>query len=395
MNNIKLVSFRKLAWPIVAVIYNLSRLIPFRNKKIWIYGESCGKYYVDNTKYLFEYACKQSYSDIRHVWITGNPNIINKIREMGFEAYRQGSFKAFWCQLRCGVAIYNKGLDDISKFPFYGGAYIVSVWHGAGFKRIYNATYTGKYITFKKIIDRVFCWTRMNLLMATSEYQCKQFLERFDIQRNQMVITGQPRNDFFYNENNNSTIKKQLSISPYKKVVLYMPTYRSTFQGEGIEKKILNEIICNTKFRDYISQNNYIFVVKLHPMTSLFDIPQNNYLRLLEHGGDVDTQQLLSIADVLITDYSSCFVDYALLHRPIVFYIPDKDDYVKYVGGMDKEFYDFLKYGCAYNVEELVNALKNPSLRIADEANKLFYAPETGNNFSENVYNAIKAKIFK
>ncbi len=394
MHRINFLTFRKLAYPFIAVVFNLSRLIPFRNKKIWIYGESSGNYYVDNTKYLFEFACTQK-DEIKHVWITNNKSILKKIKSNNHEAYLQNSAKALWLQLRCGVAIYNKGLDDISKIPVFGGATIVSTWHGAGFKHIYNATYTGLQLKLKKICDFLFCWTKMDLLLATSEYQCKQFLERFSIKRNQMAITGQPRNDYFQIPNTRFEILQKLNISQDKKIILYMPTYRSKFQGEGIENNIINEIINHRLFREYIDHNNCIFAIKLHPMTKSVCIPENGNFRLLEHGGDIDTQQLLSIADILITDYSSCFVDYALLHRPIVFYIPDKDDYVKYVGGMDKEFYDFMEYGCANNVEELVSALKNPSLKIADAANNLFYAPETGNSFSENVYNAIKSKVFK
>ena len=394
MNNVNILSFRKLAWPFVALFYNLSRLIPFRNKKIWIYGESGGKYYVDNTKYLFEYAHTQSNDGIKHIWITDNSHILNQIKAKGFEGYKQGTLKAIWYQLRCGVAIYNKGLDDISRLPLYGGSYIVSVWHGAGFKRTYNATYTGKYLFVKKFIDHIFSWVKMNLLTATSEYQCKQFLERFNMSRNQMVITGQPRNDYFTNmKGQDSDIKTKLSIPVEKKIILYMPTYRTSFQGSNIEAKIINEILSNSQFCNYLDKTSSIFVIKLHPLTHAFGIPKDNRFRLLTHGDEVDTQHLLSIADVLITDYSSCFVDYALLHRPIIFFIPDKNDYIKYAGGMDKEFYELLEYGCAYNIEELVETLKKPSLKIAEEANNLFYDTKTGNNFSKNVYNAIVSKV--
>ena len=394
MNNINFLSFRKLGWAIAALTFNISRLIPFRNKKLWLYGESSGDYYSCNPKYLFEYACKQDKDNIRHVWITNNKLIAKYLLDKGYEVYLKGSLKSFWLQLRCGVAIYNKSLNDIASFPVFGGAFIVSTWHGAGFKRIYNASYTGKFLVLKKFVDRIFCWTKMDLLTCTSEFMCQQFLERLSITRSQMVITGQPRNDYFMKEiDDRNTVLNYLAIPQNKRIILYLPTYRSIFQGEGIEKSIVDELANNAMLRDYIEKNNYVFVVKLHPLTKSFCIPKYDNFLLLEHGGNIDTQQLLGVAAVLITDYSSCFVDYALLHRPIVFYIPDKDDYVKYVGGMDKEFYEFLEYGCAQNVEELVLSLKKPSLRISDEANRLFYASETGNDFSENVYNSIKKRV--
>ena len=74
-------------------------------------------YYVDNTKYLFEYANKHNNYNIRHIWITKNREILSLLKTNGYEVYYQKSFKAFWLQLRCGVVVYNKGLDDISTIP--------------------------------------------------------------------------------------------------------------------------------------------------------------------------------------------------------------------------------------------------------------------------------------
>jgi len=47
-----------------------------------------------------------------------------------------------------------------------------------------------------------------------------------------------------------------------------------------------------------------------------------------------DTEPVLSICDMLITDYSSIIFDFALLERPMLFYAPDLEDYEK-----DRGFY--------------------------------------------------------
>lgn len=51
----------------------------------------------------------------------------------------------------------------------------------------------------------------------------------------------------------------------------------------------------------------------------------------------------MAIADMLVTDYSSCFVDYALLNRPIVFYTPDETDFLKQSESMEQEYFDYAK----------------------------------------------------
>ncbi|WP_338964927.1 CDP-glycerol glycerophosphotransferase family protein [Fusobacterium vincentii] len=70
-----------------------------------------------------------------------------------------------------------------------------------------------------------------------------------------------------------------------------------------------------------------------------------------------DMQELLCASDVLITDYSSCMGDMALMGKPIFLYTPDLDEYIK-----DRGFYwDIysLPFPIAKTEEEFLENIKN------------------------------------
>ena len=134
-------SFRKLFWPINAITYNLCRLIPFRSRRIWVFGCLSGNGYSDNAKYLFEYVNEVHSSDIKAVWLSNTREVVEDLRRNQYTSYLTYSFKGMWYALRCGVAVYTHGLSDFGYMPLVGGAKVVSLWHGVGFKKIYNASY--------------------------------------------------------------------------------------------------------------------------------------------------------------------------------------------------------------------------------------------------------------
>ena len=79
------------------LVMYLSMLMP-RSKKIYVFGGWLGEKYADNTKALFEAAQKRK--SIRCVWISKNPEVVEEVRTLGYEAYTFTSLKGIWFQLR-------------------------------------------------------------------------------------------------------------------------------------------------------------------------------------------------------------------------------------------------------------------------------------------------------
>src|SRR5690606_16745716 len=72
--------------------------------------------------------------------------------------------------------------------------------------------------------------------------------------------------------------------------------------------------------------SEYVLLVHLHPyMKAKSNFGDNNFIYHIKEGFSI--QELLVSADILITDYSTVFFDFSLLHRPIIFYAYDLEDY--------------------------------------------------------------------
>lgn len=390
---INFVSPRKYSLPFNIVLFNLCRLWPFRSKKIWIFGAWEGKKYDDNSKYMIQYVKNIHGNRIRTIWLTNNLDALNRTRKEGIESYLNGSIKGKWFQLRAGVSIYTNGLIDFGVFPLVGGSTVVALWHGMSFKRIYNGTYKGAALIAKKILDKVFSWTYRNITIVTSEYSAKWCAKMFTLNKKLIYATGQPRNDAFKNLER-SKVLQNTTISPTKKIILYMPTYRMPSMGEDAMTRIVENLYNDRNLSQMLDVSNSVFVAKLHPLTPHIDLKNRDNFVILDFAAVDNNQDLLGIADCLVTDYSSCFIDYALLRRPIIFYTPDEDLFFKNSEKVEKEFFDIERLCQATNPKSLKDALESSSTTVADATNELFEDKSIcGTCYSENVYKVICKEI--
>mgnify|MGYP003403246312 FL=1 len=98
----------------------------------------------------------------------------------------------------------------------------------------------------------------------------------------------------------------------------------------------------------------------------------------------------MGACDELITDYSSCFIDFALLDRPIFFYVPDEDSFIKKSEDVDKVFFSLCDLNKSTTPEELALLLSKSDNKVAEATNKIFEDGSLkGTNYSENVYKTI------
>lgn len=385
---------KKWSYPINLVLFNLCRLWPFRNKRIWIFGAREGHQYEDNSRFLFEYLNAQTdLSKLRLIWLTNSNDVVNKVRGLGFEAHLNSSFYAKWLELRAGVAIYTNALIDFGVFPLIGGAEIVCLWHGVGFKKAYNAKYANFEVTIKKSLDHVFSWTYRTMTTATSQWTIDWFKSIFTLNPNNIYITGQPRNDTLHNISREKVLT-QLGIDSDKRIILYLPTYRQPRLGANAMKRILWDLYVNQDLDNVLKDTNSIFVAKLHPLTPHVNFANRENFRILNYDEIENNQELLAVGDVLVTDYSSTFVDFSLLNRPIIFYAPDEKDFLSKSEQLFEKFWDLQTLNKAVTPKGLSEKILYPSNIVCSATNEIFEDESIrGTCYSENVYNVICKKI--
>ena len=118
-------------------------------------------------------------------------------------------------------------------------------------------------------------------------------------------------------------IRKKYGFTDKDKIITYMPTHRGYGNGLISPKIFIN----NKNAISYFQKNKIKIVWKFHPNMINKAIKEDvNYEKDVFKDMttiDCDPQELLFISDMLITDYSSCYIDYLFLKRPIAFYLYD------------------------------------------------------------------------
>ena len=380
------------ALPINIILFNLCYLIPFRKKDLWVYGAREGCKYDDNSMYLFEYMNK-NHPEIKSIWLTGNIKALELVRAKGYKAYLNNSFKGKKLQVRAGVVVYSHGLIDFGTFPLVAGAELVAVWHGMGFKKIYNGKFTGWKLKFKKALDHLFSWTRRTITPVTSQYSKDWANEMFTLNYDDIVVTGQPRNDVFKFADK-ETIYKAINVPLDKQTIIFMPTYRMPSLGDKAMENIVRDLYDSKELNAVLEATNSVFLTKLHPLTPHINLTDRDNFRILDYAAVESNQELMGVCDMLVTDYSSCFVDYALLERPIIFYNPDNEAFLAKSEKMDDGFWKISNMNRAITPSELAYRILHPSMAAVDKTNEVFEDPSIkGTCYSENVYNAIVKEI--
>jgi len=141
------------------------------------------------------------------------------------------------------------------------------------------------------------------------------------------IECGYPRNDFLFSfsDEDVNRVKEKLNIPGDKKVLLYAPTFRdNNFErGRGFHYDIgIDFDMLQKEFSD-----DYVILFRAHYFViDKFELSKyQGFIYDVSRYDDIN--ELYIISDMLLTDYSSVFFDYANLNRPIMFFMYDYELY--------------------------------------------------------------------
>lgn len=168
---------------------------------------------------------------------------------------------------------------------------------------------------------------------------------------------GSPRSDVLLQEGIREKVYRYYSIPTNKKCIVYAPTFRSAqlFQEEKVLMELDAERVikaCREKF-----DSEWIVLFRLHPIIAEKnkDIVLNkNVIMVSDYP---DSQELMAVADILITDYSSLMFEPAYVGKKVFLFAPDRDEYIKKERTLIFE-YDALPFPIAETNDELVNVIQ-------------------------------------
>ena len=325
-----------------------------------------GRSYADSPRYIYEYMLKLREDgklgeetvipqNARFVWM-----IMNKGAKIPgkHKAVKQYSLRYFYYIARSAFWITN--MRQPSWYVKREGVTLLECWHGTPLKRLaFDMEDVHSFSPKYKMT--VYNQSRMwDHLLSDNHFSTECFKSCFIFPEDRILELGYPRNDPLYSperDEKSREIKKKLGIPLDKKVVLYAPTWRDDdYYGPGRYKfELPLDLEMMKKLR-----NEYYFVLRTHYfIADHLNIPEEDADFVQDQSRYNDIDDLYLISDVLITDYSSVFFDFANLRRPILFFVYDFEKYA----GVLRGFYFDMTTGCPGPLlktnEEVLDALEN------------------------------------
>jgi len=251
--------------------------------------------------------------------VDNNEDVIRLQRE-GIDAVYARDFTQIPRFFRTGVWITDHGPSNIPLYWLYcygvlsiqkikGNALWVDTWHGIGFKGHSQSEYG----------DRMFMY---DVQFVTSEWFKNIYISNFGFKKEQIYITGYPRNDLLVSANSRENVSLNEIIPKERFVILYAPTWENISKFEDLfpwELLIsLDQIdsLCHKYHAEFYIRPHPISNIKLECYTVL---DEYKHIKMADVRKFPDTQKLLVSAEILVTDWSSICFDYLLTEKPMVF----------------------------------------------------------------------------
>ena len=335
-----------------AIYYKIFNKKEIKTNQI-IFCSFKGDYYSDSPKYIYEYLYGNYNDEYDFVWvlndkkvkIPGNPK---RVTRFSLEYFKEVARSKYW-------VINGRQFAPLAKRD---EQVIVSTWHGTPLKKL--GLDIGNVYTMNPFIKHSYVniSKQWDYLISPNRYTTDILKSCFGYQK-EIFESGYPRNDILYNadEEKVNQIKSSLNIPNDKKIILYAPTWRDDeFIDAGMIKFQLKLEL--DKLKDAFN-DEYIILIRTH----YFIADKLDLTGAEDFAIDVskynDIAELYLISDILITDYSSVFFDFANLKRPILYYTYDLEKYENVLRGFYIDIHEDVPGPLLKTTDEVIDAIRN------------------------------------
>ncbi len=326
--------------------------LPMQNKTI-VFESFLGKNYSDSPKNIYEELINEN-KEYNYIWVFAKPG---KDIPGNAKQVKRLSLAYFYYMARAKYWVSNSRIPKALK-KREGNIYL-QTWHGTPLKKLVfdmndvhsaNPNYKADFYEQSR---------RWDYLISANSYSSEIFQRAFKF-NNRMFEYGYPRNDILHSDNKTQLMerfKTQLNIPLDKKVILYAPTWRDDeFYKPGQYKFSLRfdlERLQEELGDEYVVLLRTHYFIADHLNTEDFEGFAFNVSKY------DDISELYLIADILITDYSSVFFDYANLKRPILFFTYDLEKYRDTLRGFYIDMESELPGPLVFTNDEIIDSIKN------------------------------------
>lgn len=291
----------------------------------WIFSSADNCNFNYNSKYLFLYV-RENLPQIRPRFVINDAAKRKKLeQEYGAEYFLDGMTGDGIKQiLKAGVWFTSAGLPayEWSGSP---GRIVVNLWHGIPLKKI--ALLEEHASAFQKLYFKRIFSNKYSYVLTTSTHLVPVMAKSLGVEEKTVKVWGQPRNDVIMKGRSKCELLQLLNIREQgTKLILYAPTYRDhgptrLFPFEDYQKQTLEE---------FLQEKQIDICIRTHlKETAEKEKYLSKNIHFVNEDWIDDIAQWMGCFDLLITDYSSIYLDYLLLDKPMIFLPYDKEEYLK------------------------------------------------------------------
>lgn len=309
-----------------------------------------GRKFDDSPKAIYD----QMISDVRFdnykiVWAFRNPEKFNLPKG---EKVKCDTFQYFLIALKARIWITNSSVERGLSFKGRN-TFCFNTWHGTPIKKM-GTDINDKNLSFKSKAK----WN-VDYFTCQGEYEKEIYCRVFSgLKKDNAHVIGLPRNDIYanYTEEYMLKLKNKLNIPDNKRVILYAPTYREFDKtvSMGVELSLPVQF---EKWRETLG-DNYIVLFRAHyEVSEKLNIKNDDFI--MDMSNYPQLEDLMIVSDILISDYSSIFFDYSIMHKPMIAFCYDYNRYTSERG----LYFDIRRWlPSAENEDELLKLINKDNL---------------------------------
>ena len=331
------------------------------DKKI-LYESYWGRGMIDNPYAIFlELMSRERYRAFTHVWVLDdfekNQPALQEYRENPNVRFVLFGSDEYFYELASAKYLINN-----TTYPQYFAKkeqqIYINTWHGTPLKSMGYEVKGGNSSSANTVRN----FLHADYLLSANERMTRMYLKSYKMEGllpGKIIEEGQPRNDLLFHERKDAVYKKLeqygITADRNKKVILYAPTWREAQEG-GLKVNPEELLEVKKKLEEIIGKERYQILIKPHQYVYQQLKDREEYRNLLIPA-TVDANELMILADMLISDYSSIFLDYLVLNRPVLFYVPDLEHY-KEMRGLNIRL-DELPGPCSDRISDIAENIRD------------------------------------
>ena len=248
------------------------------------------------------------------------------------------------------MVFLNDNFMPLADLRVQTDAVWTQLWHAEGAFKRFGLDIAGLPQDVRQRVERGNA--KLRFVICSSEDVAPIYASAFGVPPEKVLPLGSPRADRYIEKARQTdarALRAKLFGGTEKTVVLYAPTFRD----DPAENRALLEHFDFAAFQRELGETHTL-VLRLHPQFHDVPVPQG----VTDMTDYPDAGDLIAACDLLITDYSSLCLDFALVGKPGVFYAFDLETYAA-----GRSFYRDYKTNVpgavAQTFDELIEAVKN------------------------------------